>query len=239
MGGSAPRTDRGPRAAGAGAAGHADRAGCVGTTRLAARIAARVERGFPDGVRLVQPAGLHDPALVPIAAADALGLHDHSRRPPPAALVEQVRDRRLPLVLDNCEHLLQACAALGAARRGASERAAVLLGGADRVWADVDRGRWGSQALGATGRDSETRARRAVGEAAFERAYARGGALGLAETVGYAVDDAPHEQPSPRRESSRAPGIRPTRRESEAAQLVAQGPANQQITDRLVIAPQS
>ncbi|MGW2520763.1 hypothetical protein ACWC09_27845 [Streptomyces sp. NPDC001617] len=210
MGGSAPRTDRGPRAAGAGAAGHADRAGCVGTTRLAARIAARVERGFPDGVRLVQPAGRHDPALVPIADADAL---------------------------DNCEHLLPACAALGAARRGASERAAVLLDGADRVWADVDRGRWGSQALGATGRVSETRARRAVGEAAFERAYARGGALGLVETVGYAVDDAPHEQPSPRRESSRAPGIRPTRRESEAAQLVAQGPANQQITDRLVIAP--
>jgi len=125
-----------------------------------------------------------------------------------------------------------------AARRGAHERAAVLLGGADRVWADVDRDRWGSQALGATRRDSETRARRAVGAAAFERAYARGGALGLDGTVGYAVDDTPDtgRRPAPRRESARTPGIRLTRRESEVAQLVAQGLANQQIADRLVIA---
>lgn len=89
--------------------------GGVGKTRLAARLAARVERAFPDGVRFVHLAGLHDPALVPLAAADALGLHDHSARPPLAALVEQVRDRRLLLVLDNCEHLLQACAELAAA----------------------------------------------------------------------------------------------------------------------------
>ena len=89
--------------------------GGVGKTRLAARIAARVERGFADGVRLVQLAGLHDPALVPVAAADALGLHDHSCRPPLDALIEQVRDRRLLLVLDNCEHLLGACAELAAA----------------------------------------------------------------------------------------------------------------------------
>ncbi|MFF4502154.1 ATP-binding protein [Streptomyces sp. NPDC001401] len=89
--------------------------GGVGKTRLAARVAARVERAFPDGVRFVHLAGLHDPALVPLAAADALGLHDHSAQPPLDALVEQVRDRRLLLVLDNCEHLLQACADLAAA----------------------------------------------------------------------------------------------------------------------------
>ncbi|MET7475165.1 LuxR C-terminal-related transcriptional regulator [Streptomyces sp. NPDC005648] len=125
-----------------------------------------------------------------------------------------------------------------AARRGAHERAAVLLGGADRVWADVDRDRWGSEELGATRRDSETRARRAVGAAAFERAYARGGALGLDGTVGYAVDDTPDtgRRPAGRRESPRTPGIHLTRRESEVAQLVAQGLANQQIADRLVIA---
>ena len=89
--------------------------GGVGKTRLAARLAARVERAFPDGVRFVHLAGLQDPALVPLAAADALGLHDHSAQPPLDALVEQVRDRRLLLVLDNCEHLLQACAELAAA----------------------------------------------------------------------------------------------------------------------------
>ncbi|MFD4509700.1 ATP-binding protein [Streptomyces sp. NPDC058457] len=89
--------------------------GGVGKTRLAAHVAARVERAFPDGVRYVALAGLHDPALVPLAAADALGLHDHSDRPPLDALVEQLRDRRLLLVVDNCEHLLAACAGLAAA----------------------------------------------------------------------------------------------------------------------------
>jgi predicted ATPase len=89
--------------------------GGVGKTRLAARIAARVARAFPDGVRFVHLSGLHDPALVPLAAADALGLHDHSAQPPLDALVEQVRERRLLFVVDNCEHLLAACAELAAA----------------------------------------------------------------------------------------------------------------------------
>ncbi|MFF3329114.1 ATP-binding protein [Streptomyces sp. NPDC002888] len=89
--------------------------GGVGKTRLALRMAARLERAFPDGVRFVPLAGLHDPALVPLAAADALGLRDHSAQPPLDALVQQVRDRRLLLVVDNCEHLLPACAQLAAA----------------------------------------------------------------------------------------------------------------------------
>jgi predicted ATPase/DNA-binding CsgD family transcriptional regulator len=89
--------------------------GGVGKTRLAGRIAARVERAFPDGVRFAHLAGLLDPALVPLAAADALGLHDHSEQPPLDTLVERLRDRRLLLVLDNCEHLLSACAELAAA----------------------------------------------------------------------------------------------------------------------------
>ncbi|MFF4832132.1 ATP-binding protein [Streptomyces sp. NPDC001315] len=89
--------------------------GGVGKTRLAGRVAARVARAFPDGVRFVHLSGLHDPALVPLAAADALGLYDHSAQPPLDALVEQVRDRRVLLVVDNCEHLLPACAELAAA----------------------------------------------------------------------------------------------------------------------------
>ncbi|MET9830670.1 LuxR C-terminal-related transcriptional regulator [Streptomyces sp. NPDC006385] len=89
--------------------------GGVGKTRLAARIAAGVRRTFPDGVRFVHLSGLDDPALVPLAAADALDLHDHSARPPLQALVEWVRDRRLLLLIDNCEHLLPACAELAAA----------------------------------------------------------------------------------------------------------------------------
>ncbi|GGW88987.1 LuxR C-terminal-related transcriptional regulator [Streptomyces lomondensis] len=100
--------------------------GGVGKTRLAARIAARVRRAFPDGVRFVHLSGLHDPALVPLAAADALGLHDHSPQPPLAALVEQVRERRLLLVVDNCEHLAGACARLAAALLRGTEGVRIL-----------------------------------------------------------------------------------------------------------------
>ncbi|MER8222470.1 LuxR C-terminal-related transcriptional regulator [Streptomyces sp. NPDC094143] len=100
--------------------------GGVGKTRLAARIAARVRRAFPDGVRFVHLSGLHDPALVPLAAADALGLHAHSAQPPLDALVEQVRDRRLLLVVDNCEHLAAACARLAAALLHGTEGVRVL-----------------------------------------------------------------------------------------------------------------
>ncbi|OUC95235.1 ATP-binding protein, partial [Streptomyces swartbergensis] len=100
--------------------------GGVGKTRLAARVAARVQRAFPDGVRFVHLSGLHDPALVPLAAADALGLHDHSAQPPLDALVEQVRDRRLLLVVDNCEHLAGACARLAAALLHGTEGVRIL-----------------------------------------------------------------------------------------------------------------
>ncbi|MFF7866969.1 ATP-binding protein [Streptomyces qaidamensis] len=100
--------------------------GGVGKTRLAARIAARVQRAFPDGVRCVHLSGLHDPALVPLAAADALGLHDRSAQPPLDALVEQVRDRRLLLVVDNCEHLAGACAQLAAALLHGTEGVRIL-----------------------------------------------------------------------------------------------------------------
>ncbi|MFD8154094.1 LuxR C-terminal-related transcriptional regulator [Streptomyces sp. NPDC059720] len=100
--------------------------GGVGKTRLAARLAARVQRAFPDGVRIVHLSGLHDPDLVPLAVADALGLHDHSSRPQPDALVEQVRERRLLLVLDNCEHLAAACARLAAALLRGAEGVRIL-----------------------------------------------------------------------------------------------------------------
>ncbi|MFF5311482.1 LuxR C-terminal-related transcriptional regulator [Streptomyces massasporeus] len=100
--------------------------GGVGKTRLAARIAARVQRAFPDGVRFVHLSGLHDPALVPLATADALGLHDRSAQPALDALVEQVRDRRLLLVVDNCEHLAAACARLAAALLHGTEGVRIL-----------------------------------------------------------------------------------------------------------------
>ncbi|MGW1713057.1 ATP-binding protein [Streptomyces sp. NPDC002156] len=96
--------------------------GGVGKTRLAARVATRVARAFPDGVRFVHLADLDDlddPGLVARAAATALDLYgDHAtpRRPEtPDALADRLSARRLLLVLDNCEHLHRACAELAGA----------------------------------------------------------------------------------------------------------------------------
>jgi predicted ATPase len=87
-------------------------AGGVGKTRLALRLAAEVRRTFPDGVWLADLAPLHDRELVPQTVVAALGLPDHSTRLPVDTLLEYLAGKRLLLVLDNCEHVLAACAVL-------------------------------------------------------------------------------------------------------------------------------
>ncbi len=86
--------------------------GGVGKTRLALRVAADLRRRFPDGVWLVELAPVEDSELLVPTVADTLGVPDQSARPPLAAVTDYLRDRRLLLVLDNCEHLLRASAAL-------------------------------------------------------------------------------------------------------------------------------
>jgi predicted ATPase len=89
-------------------------AGGVGKTRLALRLAAEVRRTFPDGVWLADLAPLQDRELVPQTVMAALGLQDYSTRRPADTLLEYLADKRLLLVLDNCEHLPDACAVLAA-----------------------------------------------------------------------------------------------------------------------------
>jgi len=86
--------------------------GGVGKTRLATRIAASLGRGFPGGTWLAGLAELQDPALV------GNGRHVRPRPPRPGAaeplalLRSYLRDKELLLVIDNCEHLLDAAARL-------------------------------------------------------------------------------------------------------------------------------
>jgi non-specific serine/threonine protein kinase len=87
----------------------------VGKTRLALRVAADVAGQYRDGVRLVELAALADPLLVPRAVADALGVPEQPGRGLRDTLADALRPRHLLLVLDNCEHLVQACAELVAA----------------------------------------------------------------------------------------------------------------------------
>ncbi|WP_431910048.1 ATP-binding protein [Nonomuraea jabiensis] len=86
--------------------------GGVGKTRLGLRVAAEVRRAFPDGVWLVELAPLQDVTLLARTVAVSLGLCDQSARPSAETLANYLRDKRLLLVLDNCEHLLDACAHL-------------------------------------------------------------------------------------------------------------------------------
>ena len=85
--------------------------GGVGKTRLALRAAAGLRRAFRDGVWLVELDQLRDAALVVQAIAGALGLQGRVGASE-AALAGSLADRRLLLVLDNCEHLVDAAAKL-------------------------------------------------------------------------------------------------------------------------------
>jgi predicted ATPase/class 3 adenylate cyclase/DNA-binding CsgD family transcriptional regulator len=87
-------------------------AGGVGKTRLAIQIAAELSDGFTDGVWYVDLAPITDPELVPVTVARALGLPDQPGRATMDSLVRFVRDRQMLVVLDNCEHLLDASAEL-------------------------------------------------------------------------------------------------------------------------------
>ncbi|GAB4584119.1 LuxR C-terminal-related transcriptional regulator [Nocardia sp. IFM 10818] len=85
--------------------------GGMGKTRLSRQIGQLVARAFPDGVWLVELAELHDPELVTLTVAEALNLRDETTAPLPR-LTEFLENKRLLLILDNCEHLIEACAAL-------------------------------------------------------------------------------------------------------------------------------
>jgi predicted ATPase/class 3 adenylate cyclase len=87
-------------------------AGGLGKTRLSLQVAAEVLDEYPDGVWFVDLAPMTDERLVPQAAASVLGVKEEAGHPVLEALVKYVRDRKLLLILDNCEHLLHASAEL-------------------------------------------------------------------------------------------------------------------------------
>jgi non-specific serine/threonine protein kinase len=89
--------------------------GGTGKTRLAFQVAMGVQNRFPHGIWLVELAPLTDPALVLQAVASVLGLREEADRSLLVVLSDYLRSRTLLLVLDNCEHLVDACAYLAEA----------------------------------------------------------------------------------------------------------------------------
>jgi predicted ATPase len=86
--------------------------GGLGKTRLSLQIGADVLEKYPDGVWFVDLAPIKDVSLVPNVAAQVLGVREESGQPMLLTLCAYVREHKLLLIIDNCEHLIGTCASL-------------------------------------------------------------------------------------------------------------------------------
>src|SRR4029079_16113752 len=82
----------------------------VGKTRLAVEVGAELAADHPDGVWMVELAALTDPAAVPDAIATTLGITPQAGTPMVQTLAEALSGGRALVVLDNCEHVVDAAA---------------------------------------------------------------------------------------------------------------------------------
>ena len=101
-------------------------AGGIGKTRLSLQAAAEAIDDYPDGVWFVELAPLSDARRVRQSVASVLGVKEEAGRPVQQALGKHVRDRQLLIILDNCEHLLQACAEVASALLQAGPKVRIL-----------------------------------------------------------------------------------------------------------------
>ncbi|MFN8387780.1 MAG: adenylate/guanylate cyclase domain-containing protein [Anaerolineales bacterium] len=84
--------------------------GGTGKTRLSLQVASNVLEQFKDGVWFIELAPISEPALVPSAVANVLRLRVEDARPIMDVVVDWLSDKEALLILDNCEHLIDACA---------------------------------------------------------------------------------------------------------------------------------
>jgi non-specific serine/threonine protein kinase len=106
--------------------------GC-GKTRLAMQMAANLTGAYPDGIWLVEFAALADPALVPHAVAQVLGLREQAGKHLTQTIAEYLASRHLLMVLDNAEHVLEAGAQLADAVLRASAKLNILVTSRERL----------------------------------------------------------------------------------------------------------
>src|SRR5579864_1010234 len=115
--------------------------GGVGKSRLALEVAAQLLEEYPEGVWWVELAALNDGGAVPRTVAAAFGMHEQPGQPLVEAMQRYLQGRKVLLVLDNCEHLLPACATLAESlllacanlRLLATSREALNVAG-ERIW---------------------------------------------------------------------------------------------------------
>jgi transcriptional regulator with XRE-family HTH domain len=100
--------------------------GGVGKTRLAIEMASRLQDAYPDGVVLVSLAPIQDGLQLPTTLARMVGVSEQSGGAILDALIDSIGHRALLLVLDNCEHLIDACADLALRVLAACPRLSIL-----------------------------------------------------------------------------------------------------------------
>ena len=113
--------------------------GGAGKTRLGLQAAAGLLDGSGDGVWFADLAPLHDPDLAAVTVASVLGVPEDPGRPPLATLVEAVDQRSLLVLLDNCEHLIDACAKLADALLRGCPNIALLATSREPLGVDGER----------------------------------------------------------------------------------------------------
>ena len=84
--------------------------GGTGKTRISIQVASALLDIYPDGLWLVELAPILDPLLVPRVTARIMGLRDEPQRPVIDMLCDYLQEKKMLLILDNCEHLVDACA---------------------------------------------------------------------------------------------------------------------------------
>lgn len=188
--------------------------GGIGKSRLAVRVAAG-RCAPPDGVWHVGLAAVRDPEFVDYAVVESLGLTDHTTRLPHETLLAHLAGRRLLLVLDGFEHLVDACAALvvdllgrlpglavlAVGRRPlavageqvfalgplSEDEAAALQGAAASLWPSVGLPLFGSAHYNAPHELCETTARERLGDERYAECVRQGRALGREAAVSRAL----------------------------------------------------
>jgi predicted ATPase len=142
-------------------------AGGSGKTRLATEVATRSSMRFADGTAWIGLAPLADSGLLPTYILDALGV-EHGARIPMTALLETLRDREMLLVLDNCEHIVEACALLVDALLRGCPRLRILATSREALGVSGERA-WLVPGLALPAASSDTVAN--IGEAAAVRLF--------------------------------------------------------------------
>jgi predicted ATPase/DNA-binding CsgD family transcriptional regulator len=114
-------------------------AGGAGKTRLAVQVMAGLADGAGDGVWFADLAALGEPDMVAVTVADALGVRQEPGLPVLEGLMEAVAGRPLVVVLDNCEHLIGACAKLADAMLRGCPNVALLATSREPLGIDGER----------------------------------------------------------------------------------------------------